>query len=501
MSGHQTQRGSIGKELRALAPVSLACVVAIAASALRGVLWLGLTMPIYCLGAVAVGSLAMGHEYTNRTLGLLLSQPVSRRRLLFDKFFATASLLLVLFAAAAVFVLKVSGSATFSRHPAEWTASLVLPVLCGLFLAPWLTMVCRSAIAGIVFTIAIPGVLFAAGEIVGTVRFGPGDAADALIMSILWPGTLILCGAGAVATWLMFMHLEATEGAGSHVRLPRFFPSGPVETGALGLSRHSRLRLLIAKELRLQQMTCAVACLYVIAWALAMVAGRLDPGVKRLFNDATVLYSSLIALLAGSMASAEERQMRTLEPQLLLPIAASSQWTVKVGVALTLATGLGVGLPALLTGHATHIPGLLVPLPLVLPVVLLTIAALYVSSVSTSGLSAFLVSLPAVTISLMLIRLTGDWLTRAMAHMPVYVMRLVIFFTGRRGTTQAVAVLAAALLVALILRFALANHGSSDRSFKRVGIQLLGIGVTLTIGLALLMTLAVRQAAAFIHAR
>ena len=54
----------------------------------------------YGLGAVALGALSMGHEYTGRTLSLLLTQPVSRWRLFAVKS-GIAALMLVALAAVA----------------------------------------------------------------------------------------------------------------------------------------------------------------------------------------------------------------------------------------------------------------------------------------------------------------------------------------------------------------------------------------------------------------
>ena len=56
-----------------------------------------------------------------------------------------------------------------------------------------------------------------------------------------------------------------------------------------------------------------------------------------------------ISLLAGSLASAEERQLGTLEWHALLPMSARTQWTVKAGMAVGVAVVLGLGLPALLS--------------------------------------------------------------------------------------------------------------------------------------------------------
>ena len=53
-------------------------------------------------------------------------------------------------------------------------------------------------------------------------------------------------------------------------------------------------------------------------------------------------------LLAGSLASAEERQLGTLEWHALLPMSARTQWMVKVGVTVGVACALGMALPTAL---------------------------------------------------------------------------------------------------------------------------------------------------------
>ena len=54
---------------------------------------------------------------------------------------------------------------------------------------------------------------------------------------------------------------------------------------------------------------------------------------------ATLLHAGAIPLLAGSLASAEERQLGTRDWQGLLPVAAWRQWAVKVAVVLLLSLG------------------------------------------------------------------------------------------------------------------------------------------------------------------
>src|SRR5204862_8354980 len=95
----------------------------------------------YFIGAAAFGALSIGHEYGCRTLPLLLSQPVSRERVWLAKLGVLAVLLVVLS--------QIAGAVVFhSVHAteSERLAFGILPVLGGLFVAPWLTMASRSPI-------------------------------------------------------------------------------------------------------------------------------------------------------------------------------------------------------------------------------------------------------------------------------------------------------------------------------------------------------------------
>ena len=70
------------KEFRALMPVWLAGLAALGVSTLwHGPLGNSLAVMAYFLGAIALGSLSMGHEYSHRTVPQLLSLPASRGRL------------------------------------------------------------------------------------------------------------------------------------------------------------------------------------------------------------------------------------------------------------------------------------------------------------------------------------------------------------------------------------------------------------------------------------
>lgn len=82
--------------------------------------------------------------------------------------------------------------------------------------APFLTMVCRGTLPGIVFTAALAPVLFDAGQIAGCAIYGSAAAAeiDWFTYSFLRNGTILLCAAGVVLTVRAFLRLEATEASG-----------------------------------------------------------------------------------------------------------------------------------------------------------------------------------------------------------------------------------------------------------------------------------------------
>jgi hypothetical protein len=153
----------------------------------------------------------------------------------------------------------------------------------------------------------------------------------------------------------------------------------------------------------------------------------------------TILYSGVLALLIGSIASAEERQLGTLEWHQLLPMASWKQWMLKAGTAIGLSLVLGIALPAVIlltTNGAIRLGGWYVAV-----VVLFTAFGLYVSSLSSSSLRALLVS-SAVPLLLLLI------MAAAMARIappPPWAL-----------TPFKVALLVA--FVVLLLRLAFTNH-------------------------------------------
>jgi ABC-type multidrug transport system permease subunit len=257
-----------------------------------------------------------------------------------------------------------------------------------------------------------------------------------------------ISGVAAVLSWRMFMRLEAIEGRGQDLSLP-------MTRADLAPGRRGRpLWRLARKELGLQQLSFAVAGVATMGW-LAMFLFGVVTSTSRQFEDplgaVASLDSGLLALVIGSLASAEERQLGVFEWQALLPIASWKQWAVKVAVTLGLALLLSVLLPALLlafTGGPIRIGQRYAGVMLVL-----TTASLYVSSLSSSGVRALIVSLP---ISLFALFITVTLLMRPGG------IQLTPISTGFVGA-----------VLGLGLYFALVNHRSAERGTRRILLQVL----------------------------
>jgi hypothetical protein len=426
----------VAKEVHALLPLWLGGVAAL--------VWLTVAAGVTSLGprilevwgilvyggtSVALGALSIGHEYNHRTLPLMLCQPASRARLLAVKLLVLAIMLLALAGVARGTVLLASK---------DTAMAVMLAVLCGLCLAPWLTMLCRSPLAGAVFTGPITGWIW----VLVTLNVTPS-----LQLVVFQRAMLGLSAITAALGWWTFMRLEVIEGRGAAIQWPSAARLSPGRVGG-------PIWRLVKKELGLQQLSLAVVAFYFASWLVLLATGQLErtgriSGGADLFFAATFLYSGVMALLIGAMASAEERQLGTLEWQVLLPMASSKQWAVKVGTTFGLALLLAGVLPALMHSFmAGRRVSMLIGLEYSASILLLATASLYVSSLSSSGFKALLLAIP---VSL---------------FVAIPILKLASSINRTRFMPVPMGLLALALLP--VLYFALLNHRSTDRSVWRV---------------------------------
>ncbi len=494
---------SLSKETRALLPAFAASIVALAAVSPTRSIGFDLGPGLYFLAAATLGALSIGHEYLRGTLPVLLSQPVPRRRIWLSKL----AVLAVMLAALLAFAWWSWGPLPRSTdvfNPQVFAGRLTLllfPVLCGLFVAPWLTLVFRSPLAGIVFTAALPIVIGIINTLVvwsalrsGAVRSWP-DFLHLLASVARWT-TVALCLVAAVAGWRLFGQLEAIDGDGPVVQLPRWLRRGTT-TSTESVTRPVLWRL-VAKELRLQQMTIVVAGLGLAGMVGVRMIERAVPAFPHQFvYPITVLQLVLLPTLAGSLASAEERRLGTIEWQTLLPFASWKQWAVKIGVAslVSLTGAIALPLAVKFIDPAFDIvvsrgAGAFFPWSAAAVALILLLGSVYVSSLSSTGLSAIVAFIPVAIALLMLSGLVSrnivaDQLFAAIVWLERFVptdwpaSRYAMARTA--GLWLARALCAGAILV--LLRSALVNHRSAERGVLHAWRQWAAVGSCLALAL------------------
>jgi hypothetical protein len=411
---------------------------------------------VVCLASIiGLGAQAFGHVYSHRTISLSLMMPVSRRRLFLVKQVTLAAMLLPLI----VWLWLLNA---FDRLP----ALLWLAAGTSLWLAPVWTMLCRTVLAGAVFSAAVPGLVFAVISLALRTLHEPAEADRAAVDVWTWLMLAVLPVGGVVA-WRLFMRLEAMEERAGEVsfewlrrRLPAPAPAHPVVW-------------LLKKELRLQQMSFALTVLFVIGstgvamWDAWMYGDRI-PNLP--MQVASAIYWLALPVLIGALATAEERHLGTLAWQLQLPAAARLQWTVKMVAVFGLAILLAVVTPAVLTRMLWSTEHRNIPTALLLATVT-TAASVYISSLCTSGVRAAMASLAAIPI--------GLWLAAAIAFAIRRPPVSPALWSGRESSWMLVTV----LLVLTLVTLAFVNHRPDPPPARRVWRQSLAIAALLVAGI------------------
>jgi hypothetical protein len=391
-----------------------------------------------------LGAQSIGHEYGNRTLGLMLTLPVSRRRLFVVKLAVLGAM-----------VLPLAGYAWLSGLFDNMTPMLPwLFAAAPLCFAPALTMLCRSQLAGLIFTLSLPGAALVATMI------ATGTPLTAAPPIETWSRLMVLLLAGgAVLGWRLFLRLESIEGDVTGIQLPSW-----TRTARDAAPQHP-LWQLAKKELRVQQMTFAITALYLAACAAAALLRVPGPDGRVSFIGAvTAVYELGVAVLVGSLATAEERQLGTLAWQLQLPSPAWQQWVVKVGIVFSVTLLCSIGVPSLLLPALWPAEQSPVEMPVVLAIVM-TAVSMYVSSLCVTAVRAAVISVATLSFVFWLVLEPELWSGQA------------------RGS---VALLS--LVTVLLIGFAFVNHRPEQPGAARIWRQLLSVAALACVGLAILKT-------------
>lgn len=485
------------KEVRALLPwtigVAITCV-ALAVMAQRNASLPGYRLDYavffimtYAFGVLAVAALSVGQEISHGTMPLLLVQPIDRLRILGLK------LLVLTIALVGIGVVANAGfpQAYVSNDAVPRPLIVWGPVVAGIGLVPLLTILTRRPLGGVVFAVTIPGVVLAISE-----RLYPfHDGSQA--WTITWYGTLVASTLGLLALLIQFRRLEVAGDGRERTRASAVSGIGDLTLVAYHPTvRRPWLWLVVKKELRLQQMTLAVSGLYLLGAVGVMIVSHDNPRyVGPTFGTLSLFHAYFIPIIAGSVASAEERNMGTLAGQLLQPRNLRLQWVIKIVLTIGLPVGLAFGLPSLLLSIHRPIDAGHLESDLMFGVAMLAAAAVYVSSISSNSLWALLGSFPAIGAAIMIGGLGFSFLrSTVFAWFPnppfgttaigilskggydAFVSVRQTHFQAVRDAMRSVNVIEFSLIVTfglLILYFAGRNHRRLDRNPKTIAGQAL----------------------------
>lgn len=373
----------------------------------------------FLFGCAVLGPVCVGHEFTHRTMGVLLAQPVPRRQLWREKLAVTGAALLSLSLLLVSLIHLTQGWEEVFRRAADddplrvvlFVAVPVLVPVMAFCTGPALTLVMRSALGGAAATFIYPFFLLIAGLLImASMGELPAQIEEQFLLSYV----LLVGGIYSGSMYLYGCHrFERLEDVNTLAH--EFAPPRQLTALFSGLTRHlaparrGPTLNLLRKELRLQQPAFLVAAFLVALWLTFIVVWQVHPpvGAEMLIVPA-ILIGLGIPVTVGIVSTAEERNLGVHEWHLTLPVSARRQWTVKLAVALTVNFALGLLLPGLLA-HASswlannpqlvaEIPGSNVP-PLLIANLVIVCAALYASTVASNGMRALIGTIVLFTVA------------------------------------------------------------------------------------------------------
>lgn len=295
----------------------------------------------FVVGTAVLVALPFGTEFQQRTLGLVLSQPVSRARVWVVKWSALLAVLVVL--AAARFA-ALRGAAADGRVGVR-ESTFLLALACSGFL--W-TLVARSTIGGAAFSLAALAIVEMASSVAMSrltgLELDPFATHPALV-AVRIAYAAVTLGIG----WRLFTRLELkAEGEGRAALSVAPLDAVP----ALRCRAAGPVANLVRKELRLQQPTLLIAALFALCWLTAILLFSMGPErpavAEVVFATLFISYVPLVLVVCGTISIGEDTSLGIRSWHLTLPVSSRAQWAVKAGVMLVVGGALGLVLPLIL---------------------------------------------------------------------------------------------------------------------------------------------------------
>lgn len=286
-------------------------------------------------GIPFLAAFSLGAEFQQRTLSLLLGQPVQRHRIWMEK---QAVLLIALASVILIFLYRWN---TIDGGSLGLISAWLLATVSS---ATFWTLLARSTLGGLVLGQFAQFLIGALVINLGLRIFGDEPSARALHVAEAL-GVAICLGYSGAMLWLGWRKLarfQVTGGiAGDDLLMvgPRMMPRAWAEL--LRCRPTGSTLNLIRKELRLLRPLWLITLLFLACWICIAITFRVIPQTEEWKEWrqivpalAICLYLPLTVMLAGCLSLGEERTSGTHAWHLTLPVSACRQWFIKLVMAL-----------------------------------------------------------------------------------------------------------------------------------------------------------------------
>lgn len=280
-------------------------------------------------------ALSFGGEFQQRTITLLLGQPVARTRIWAEK---QAVLLVMLAVTIPLFWFCWPFPGDLTSEVLGLTGVWLMITISS---ATFWTLIARSTLGGLVFGQAVHVILGTIVINVGLRLYGADSASKDM-----YPfGAAVFLGYSGLMLWLgrwQLLRFQATGSVAGGDLLtvgPRMLPIAIADR--LRCRAYAPTLNLVRKELRLLRPLWLITLLFLVCWACIAITFRLTPRTgawsewRQVMPSVVIaIYACLSVVLAGCLSLGEERAAGTLSWHLTLPVSARLQWFIKLTFAL-----------------------------------------------------------------------------------------------------------------------------------------------------------------------
>ncbi len=306
----------------------------------------------FVIGTVLLATLPFGEEFSQRTMSILLSHPVTRWQIWTEK------LRITLYLTISIAMLNIISCLPFweliGSQLKVALAFLIFTVSSGAF---WV-LLARSTIGGTVLCLFTQAAIVVTAYAVTQERYfdiGIWDHSKDT-ESILLKISLFISPVFLWLGWKLFSRLQDT--GSTSIEIP--FLTAPHTTAS---STWFRARPaspgvnLIFKELSHYRPLLLMAYLFSALWIGMLLLGTFFPLKHTLLtetlNGFLAIYAAMVLVTSGCISLGEEKEMGLHASNLTLPVAWKRQWLLKISLAFIIGLSGAVLLPLLLTTFET----------------------------------------------------------------------------------------------------------------------------------------------------